>query len=181
MEDEKDSFRIDLKFIEKSLKEYEKLVQKLIYWPAIAARDGIDKIFAQEVSGQNYEAHAAYFSSLDRRTLEARALQILADLHRANWRAEGLEKQSKMHISQREFIRGKFADNRRKALSRGRKAADAANAPHKANQEAVFEWLEANYRPGYKHADMAAEIEKLVEREYDTILKDITTWKKRKR
>lgn len=64
---------------------------------------------------------------------------------------------------------------------RAKAGADAANAQHKTNQKLVFEWLDANHCPGYKHADMAAEIEKLVPREYDTILKDITAWKKRKR
>lgn len=181
MNNENDDFHIDWVLVEKMRKECEELAQKSICWQAIVERDGIDKISAQEKSSRNWEAHEAYFSSLDRKTLEALAMRILADLHRTNWRIDGLEKQSKMHISGREFIRGKFADIRHKTLSRGRKAADAANAPHKANQEAVFEWLETNYRPGYKHADMAAEIEKLVEREYDTILKDITAWKKRKR
>ena len=64
---------------------------------------------------------------------------------------------------------------------RAKAGADAANVQHKTNQRLVSEWLDANYRPGYKHADMAAEIEKLVAREYDTILKDITAWKKKRK
>ncbi len=178
MNNEKEGFHIDVASLEKMHKEYEGLAQHLICWQEIAERDGVDNISAKEISSRNWEAHAAYISSLDRRALEALALRILADLHRANWRIKGLENQSKIHVSQREFIRERFADNRRKAISRGRRAADATNARHKTNRDQVFQWLEANYRPGYKHADMAVEIEKLVPREYDTILKDISAWKK---
>ena len=59
--------------------------------------------------------------------------------------------------------------------------ARTTNAKHKRHQQEVYDWLEANHHPGYKHADMAAEIEKLVPREYDTILKDITAWKRLKK
>ncbi len=62
--------------------------------------------------------------------------------------------------------------------TRARAGAESTNSKHKTHQDAVFDWLDTNYRPGYKHADMAAEIEKLVPREYDTILKDITAWKR---
>lgn len=58
--------------------------------------------------------------------------------------------------------------------------AHKSNAPHKEAQEKVFKWLDENYKPGRKHSDMAELLEKEVPREYDTLLKDITAWKKKR-
>jgi len=59
-----------------------------------------------------------------------------------------------------------------------RKGAAITNAPHDEARSKVYAWLDSNYRPGHKHSDMAVLIEKEVAREYDTVLKDITNWKK---
>ena len=51
------------------------------------------------------------------------------------------------------------------------------------NQEFVFKWLDANYQMGMKHKEMAVTMVPLLdgEREYETILKDITEWKKKRK
>lgn len=63
--------------------------------------------------------------------------------------------------------------------SRDSKAgAEKSNKKHADRQTDVFSWLDEHYTTDQKHKDMAELIEKLVPREYDTILKDITAWKK---
>lgn len=66
--------------------------------------------------------------------------------------------------------------NQRKAIAT--KGADATNARHAKNLEAVHKWLDENYRPDEKIKDLAIALSKLVPREYETLLKDIPAWKK---
>ena len=64
-----------------------------------------------------------------------------------------------------------------------RKGAEETNKRHADNQEFVFKWLDANYQMGMKHKEMAVTLVPLLdgEREYETILKDITEWKKKRK
>jgi len=75
-------------------------------------------------------------------------------------------------------LAGKTVEQENQRLKPLRKGAEITNAPHDEARSKVYAWLDSNYRPGYKHSDMAVLIEKEVTREYDTVLKDITNWKK---
>lgn len=61
-----------------------------------------------------------------------------------------------------------------------KKGASIVNTQHKDRQDFVFKWLDANYKDGDTHEDLASRLEPLLdgERKYGTILKDISTWKK---
>ncbi len=63
-----------------------------------------------------------------------------------------------------------------------RKGAAITNAQHEEARVAVYDWLGKHYdeykRKKATHGTMAEEIERHVARDYGTILKDITAWKK---
>lgn len=63
---------------------------------------------------------------------------------------------------------------------RAKKGASIVNTQHKDRQDFVFKWLDANYKDGDTHEDLASRLEPLLdgERKYGTILKDISKWKK---
>ncbi|MPM75278.1 hypothetical protein SDC9_122270 [bioreactor metagenome] len=63
---------------------------------------------------------------------------------------------------------------------RAKTGSSVTSAKYEAERAFVYEWLDKNFKHGAKHSDLALQLEKLVPREYDTILKDITAWKKRK-
>jgi len=66
-----------------------------------------------------------------------------------------------------------------------RAGAAATNARAAEHRAAVHAWLDKHYDEqqalGARHTDMAAALEKLVLREHETILKDITAWKKKRK
>ena len=66
---------------------------------------------------------------------------------------------------------------------RSRRGADKTNSLHQDNQKFVFRWLDANFQPGMLHKKMAETLVPLLDgtREYETILKDITAWKKKRK
>lgn len=79
------------------------------------------------------------------------------------------------HLSKPAYVQ---AIEKNALRSRARSGAESANAAHKANRDAVFEWLEKNFRPARSSEEMAAEMEQTIKRKFGTILKDITAWKK---
>lgn len=161
-------------FYDTPIKERVKILENFFMQNEVILQECSNMYFQE--SNSNLEMEKIFFDVVNYAINYAGEKAIVSEKERAKIISNSMMAALTENQFSKVFIEG-VNDSKKGNAKRG---ASTINSQHKDRQDYVYKWLDANYKDGDTHEDLASRLEPLLdgERKYGTILKDISKWKK---